>query len=173
MPASRWTSTLALAVVLGLLGCNASNTEYKELSDVKELEGMKAEEHHHDEHGPHGGHILELGTYHGEIAMGENRQISVYILGGDAKTAAPVTGAQVALMLEGVAEPIALEASPLEGETGGAASRFVTAAGSVPEAVTDIEKVHGSVKLTLDGKETVAEVAHDHGHDHGDHGHAH
>lgn len=163
----NWMKTLTpLALAIGLLGCTAGKDDYKPLTDSTELEHME-EAHDHGHEGPHGGHILELGPYHGEITMGENRQIKIYILGGDVKTAQPVKDGQITLMLEG-AEPISLTAAPAEGETDGMSSVFVTPDGSVPEAFKDIEAVHGSVKLAVEGNEATAAIEHDH-----DHGHAH
>ncbi|MCA9080432.1 MAG: hypothetical protein KDA58_07725 [Planctomycetaceae bacterium] len=155
-----------------LLGCPAGD-EYNTVpqTDVTNTDPV----HEHAPHGPHGGHILELGAYHGEIAMGEDRVVSLYVLGEDAATAVPVEGATATLHLENGEEhlDIALTAAPLEGEADGSSSRFSSAADAIPEAIKDIEGLKGEVELKVGDTTAKASLSHDHeGHDH-DHGHAH
>ena len=129
-------------------------------------------EHDHHEHGPNGGHIIELPPHHGEVAMAANREISVYILGGDAKTAQPVEGATVQLVLKVDSKDVTLDAkaAPKEGETAEKCSKFVVAADAVPASIKDIEEVVGKVDLKVGEKTISGEIAHDHDHDH-DHDH--
>ena len=156
-----------------MLGCPASN-EYNAVPDTG-VANVDEHAHHHDA-GPHGGHILELGEYHGELAMGEDRIVSLYVLGEDAKSAVPVTGGTVTLHLE-VGDnhvDVTLAPAPLEGEAEGASSRFSSTADAIPESIKDIEGIHGKVELKVGEKVSSAAISHDHGHGHGhDHGHDH
>lgn len=130
-------------------------------------------DHHHDEHGPNGGHIIELGPHHGEVAMAPTREISVYILGGDAKTATPLEGATVQVVVKVEDKDVTLDAkaTPKEGETAEKCSRFVVAADAVPASIKDIEDVVGKVDLKVKDTTISGKIEHDHGHDH-DHDHA-
>jgi hypothetical protein len=129
--------------------------------------------HDHGAEGPHGGHVIEIGdeVAHLEVTMGEDRTITVYVLGGDVETPLPVGVADVIFELEGEGdEEIELELTPTpaEGEAEGTSSVFVVKADLVPEAVSDIEKLEGHVHITIDDKEYEGSLDHDHdeeGHD--------
>ncbi len=157
-----------LIAAVGLAGCPQSS-EYRELTKKDDVTNTApVDDHHHHDAGPHGGHILELGKYHGELTMDAGRAVTLYILGDDAKTAAPVKDATAVLHAHVGAEEkeVPLTAAPQDGETDGKTSRFTAAADAVPEAIKDIEDVKGEVILTIAGEKTVAEIVHDHDHDH-------
>jgi len=161
----------ALALSFSLVGCTGGDDSYKPLTEADDVENTHVDDHHHHDHasGPNGGHILEFGDYHGEITMGEDRVVSVYVLGDDAKTAVPVADGSVTLKLTVGEETqeIALTAAPLEGEADGQSSRFTAAADAIPESVKDIEGIAGSIDLKVGDKTHTAKVSHDHhGHDH-------
>ncbi|AMV16268.1 hypothetical protein [Planctomyces sp. SH-PL14] len=168
---SRRTLGLILTGGLLLAGCENAN-QPKPVSNTTPV--SKGDDHGHDhhdhahEHGPNGGHIIELGEYHGEVAMAPTREISIYILGGDAKTAAPVEGATVKLVVKAEEKDVTLEAksTPKDGETAEKSSRYVIAADAVPAKVEDIEDVVGKVELTVGGKTTTGAIEHHHDHDH-------
>lgn len=171
----EWMYGLCLVSLLGFTaGCAGSSDEYRELGSDDDVTNVDAHDHHHDE-GPHGGHILEFGAYHGEVTMGEDRAVTLYVLGDDAETAVPVTATSATLKLEhdGEVASITLEAAPQEGEADGASSRYVAAGESIPEGVADIEGLVGSIELVVGDETHTAKISHDHhhGHDHGDHGH--
>ncbi|MCB9952346.1 MAG: hypothetical protein H6824_15325 [Planctomycetaceae bacterium] len=170
----EWKLTLLSTVCCAfMMGCPVADDGYSELSESDNVENVDAHDEH--VHGPHGGHVLEIEGGHAEIAMGADRVVSVYLLGEDGATAAPVTGATAHLHLHiGEEEQeVELTASPLEGEADGATSRFVTSADAVPAAIADIEGIEGEFVLVAEGgKETVVEIGHDHeGHDHEGHNH--
>ena len=167
-----------LACSLGLLICSGCPTEsgssYRELGKTDDVTNVDPLDHHHHDHGPHGGHILEFGKWHGEVVMGDDRTVTVYILGGDAETAAPLADATAVLHLHvgGEETEVPLTASPQEGDPENQTSRFVASADVIPESIDDIEKLHGEVVLTVAGETVTGEITHDHDHDH-DHGHDH
>ena len=155
-----------------VVGCSKGDGDYRELDDNDNVTNTAPPEHHdHGPTGPHGGHILEFGDYHGEITVADGI-VSVYILGGDVKTAEPVAEASAVVKLEigDKTEELKLTASPQEGETDGKSSLFVSSTDDTPESIKDIEDIHGSVVLSVVEKKMNAEVSHDHGHDdHHDH----
>ncbi|MFO1092355.1 MAG: hypothetical protein U0992_03445 [Planctomycetaceae bacterium] len=164
--------TLWLAVVsLGLWGCG-NRGEYRTFNEKDNVTTPPPDAHGHDEHGPNGGHIVILGdhAYHTEVVFDPTtRDVTVYLLDHDMH-ATPLADAAVSLKLEG-AEPIALAATPLDGEPAGQSSRFKATGDKLPESVKTEEDLHGSVELTAAGQTQSGEISHDHGHD--DHDHAH
>jgi hypothetical protein len=158
---------------LGVWGCGGKQ-ELREFSEKDNVENTTpVEEHHHPEHGPNGGHVAILGdhAYHAELVFDEtSRNVTINLLDHDMAKATPVADATLTLKLEG-AEPIAFEASPVEGEPAGQTSRFTLAGDKLPEAVKTEDDLHGTLDLTVAGKSNTGSVAHhdDHGHD--DHAH--
>lgn len=80
--------------------------------------------------GPHEGTLADWGggKYHVEFTVDHDQQLAtVYVLGGDEKTSAPISAADGKLLLT-IKEPsfqVELIATPLEGETAERASRYV------------------------------------------------
>lgn len=169
---STRASLVLLVLSLGVWGC-APKPEVREFSDKDNvINTTPAEEHHHPEHGPNGGHVAVLGdhAYHAELVFdATSRNITIYLLEHDMATATPVADATLTLKLEG-GEPIAFEASPLDGQPEGQTSRFTLAGDKLPETVKTEEDLHGTLDLTVGGKSNTGEIGHDHDHDHG---HAH
>jgi hypothetical protein len=167
-------------MIAGLLCCGCpSNEEYREFDEGDDVTNVTPVEEHAHEHGPHGGHIIELGEeeYHAEVVVDEARKLTVYLLGPDAATAAPIAAESIAFELGDLDAPtvLTLNAVPLEGEPEGQSSRFEAAADALPESVHDIEELHGAVVVDVGGLSYVGALSHDHdhGHDHDhDHGHA-
>jgi hypothetical protein len=96
-------------------------------ADTKAKGGAPAE---HAEHapGPHEGLVIDWGggKYHAEFTVDhEKKEATVYILGSDEKTPAPVKAASITLSINEPAFEVELKAQPLEGEGGGTSSRFV------------------------------------------------
>jgi hypothetical protein len=169
----RWTLiTLPAAAVLILAaGCNKGDDEFREFGSEDNVTNTTPEPEH-PAHGPHDGHLIELGAeeYHGEIVMDPaTRNITVYLLGPDAATAALISEPSVTLNLK-VGEtptPLTLSAAPQEGESDGKSSRFEIAGESLPEAIHDEEDLHGELVVTIEGRQFRGEISHDHaGHDH-------
>jgi hypothetical protein len=182
----RLASFFAVCGILlsaALLGC-ANNTDTTAPVAGGGEEGhdhAHGDHHDHGETGPHGGHLLELGggKYHAEwvhddLADQENaKNVTVYILGEDAKTEVPIEAESIAINVTGGKEPKQFDlaaVNPMDGK----ASQFSL---DDPELVVALGMVGEGVEVrlsaTIEGAPYNAEIEHhDHGHDH-DHGHAH
>ena len=163
-------SVLSVMVLAFFTGCPAEDETQTYNEADPNVNGGHG--HSHDAEGPHGGHVIEIGeeVAHLEVTMGEDRTITVYVLGADIETPSPVAVTDVIFELEGENDEeteLELTPMPLEGEEEGTSSVFVVKAETVPEAIDDIEKLHGHVHITIDGKEYEGELAHDHD----EHGH--
>ncbi len=167
-------SVLSCMVLALLTGCPAEETQSYNDAEQNHETGGHDHSHDHGAEGPHGGHVIELGeeTAHLEVTMGADRTITVYVLGGDMESPMQVAVGDILFELEGEGdEEVELELTPmpLEGEEEGKSSVFVVKSDLVPEAVTDIEKLHGHIHITIDGTEYEGELEHDHGDDDHDH----
>src|SRR5690348_2937222 len=123
MNVQRSMTGLGLVLTM-LLGCGQPPVE-KPVPPVKPAEA-------HDDHahgaGPHGGAIGDLGggAYHFEFTVDHGKhQAIIYILGGDAKTPAPVKADKLQLALKEPMIQVELVANSLAGEPAGTSSRFV------------------------------------------------
>ena len=161
-------------VAIGLFtiaGCSGeSDIEHPEVPT--DTEGQ----HAHDMHGPHDGHIIELGTeeYHAELTHDEAaHKVTVYILDGSAKNAAPIDAETLTINLVADGKPMqfSLEAMPLEGEDG-VCSRFGLES---EELLHELEEEGSKPRLSFNigdkpfsGDIELGDHDHDHGHEHGD-----
>lgn len=80
--------------------------------------------------GPHDGTIVDWGggKFHVELTVNhDTKEATVYVLDSDEKTAAPILtpDGKLLLTIKDPAFQVDLAASPMDGETGGKASRFV------------------------------------------------
>ncbi|MEX0726595.1 MAG: hypothetical protein WEB58_20630 [Planctomycetaceae bacterium] len=182
---SAWCVYCAWATLitgaLFLAGCGGEKDgEFREYSadDQKaEEKAIKEAAHDHDHdhghgHGPHEGHLLELGEheYHAEVVFdGASRNLTVYILGADAKSPLPIANDAVVFELEEGEDELelAITAVPLEGEPEGKSSRFEVAGDAVPERIKSEEDLEGHLHITIEGKEFEGELHHDGDHEHG------
>ncbi|MGI8980376.1 MAG: hypothetical protein ACR2FY_14205 [Pirellulaceae bacterium] len=120
----------------------------------------------HENHGagPHGGTIAEWGggKYHIEFTVDhEKKESAVYVLGGDAKTPAPIKAEKLLLTITEPSFQVDLVAQPLDGESGGAASRFV----GQHDSLGKVQEFAGSVTTEVDGTPYAGdfkEESHDH-----------
>lgn len=170
---------LASAVVAACLfvGCPSSDTDdAKPYGEAPVNTDTHGHDHDHGHEGPHGGHVIELTDDHSvhlEVTFNKaDRSITLYVLGEDLKTPIPVKVDEIEFELDGEdgsETGLELTAQPLDGEAEGTSSVFVVAGDKVPAAIDDIEKLHGHVHITVDGKELLGELEHDHGHDDHDH----
>lgn len=145
-----------MRTVLNLLGCGALFLFLAGCGSPPAATPSKATptKAAHDEHshgaGPHGGAVGEWGggAYHIEFTVDHDKQAAtVYVLGGDAKTPAPIKAEKVLLSINQPAFQVELAAQPLEGETGGAASRFT----GKHESLGKVQEFAGSVTAEVDG----------------------
>ncbi len=162
------TRFIPLLLTLALVGCNSSSTNAPVATDDHEHEHAHAS-------GPHGGDILELGEYHGELLHDDaTGTVTVYILNGALTENVPVdaTEAVINVTREGTpGQQFKLTASPMDGETEGFSSRFVSSDPKLTEEL-DNEAAACVFAVAINGEQHRAMVEHHHDHDH-DHGHAH
>lgn len=159
---------LALIASLGLFtaGCSKptppANTDTAAGESTAAGDGTKedGEEGGHDHHGsgPHGGTIAEWGdgNYHIEFTVDHDKKESiVYILGGDAKTAAPVKADKVLLSINEPAFQVELLPQPLEGEAEGTSSAFV----GTHDNLGIVQEFAGTISAEVDGTPFAGEFA--------------
>lgn len=106
--------------------------------------------------GPHQGQVADFGKYHLELAIDRGKhEATVYVLGSDAKTPAPVVAADGLLMLISDNPPleIDLKAVPNDGESDGASSRYV----GQDEGLGSVETFVGTISGDLDGNPFTAQ----------------
>lgn len=173
MSMPRSIVVIAAAALLAC-GCPAQE-EYREFGEGDDVTNVTPVEEHAHEHGPHGGHIIELGEeeYHAEVTVDAARKLTVYVLGPDGSTPAPIAAESIAFELGDLDAPtvLTLNAVPLEGDPEGQSSRFEAAPDALPESIHDIEELHGAVVIDVGGLSYVGALSHDHGHSH-EHEHA-
>jgi hypothetical protein len=152
----------ALCIALAAsIGCGGPAANMAAKSDAGHgHDHAKDKDHGHDhghDHagpsgGPHGGTVADWGggKYHVEFTVDHDQQTAtVYILGGDAKTAAPLAAkdSELALTIREPAFEVRLKAAPLEGETGGKASRYTGKHASLGK----VQEFAGSIIGEIDG----------------------
>lgn len=143
------------------MGCSGkSEEEFKSLEPDKDVKPAVLKH----EHGPHGGHVADLGdgkTYRVEVTIdSKTRDITVFLLNPESGSVAKVVPEEVELHLKG-ASPQSLEAV-VENDT----KAWRLAGSQVPEAIDNIEKVHGHVHVKIQGEELEAEFQEDHDDEH-------
>jgi hypothetical protein len=114
------------ALLLFVLGCSQQTPPVP--APMPSASSAPAAEKHAHGAGPHGGTITDWGggAYHVEFTVDhDKKEATVYILGGDEKTAAPIKAQSIHLTINDPMTELDLAAKPLEGEAGGASSRFV------------------------------------------------
>jgi len=110
--------------------------------------------HAHGGHGagPHDGTLADWGggKYHVEFTVDHDQQeATVYVLGTDEKTPAPIKSVDGTLLLT-IEEPafqVELKAAPFEGETDGMSSRYV----GQHENLGIVQEFAGSIIAEIDG----------------------
>jgi hypothetical protein len=121
---------LSGAAVLALAaGCTGPGGATPKGGAAKSGKSAQDEEHAHGP-GPHGGTVADWGggKYHVEFTVSHpDQQATVYLLGSDEKTPAPIKAKDDQLLLT-IKEPplqVTLKASPQPGDPEGKSSRFV------------------------------------------------
>jgi len=175
MQSEKWMAGLALAAFV-IVGCGDS--KYQDYSKAP-LSDQNAHAHNHDhghEHeGKHGGHVLELDDAHGHHAEmvfdTATRDITLYFYGSEIGVAKTVSSLEFEIEKDGKETVLEAKASPLDGETEEASSRYVIAGSQLPEDIKSEEQLDGHFHVVIDGKELVGSFhAHSHDdHDHGEH----
>jgi hypothetical protein len=108
--------------------------------------------HKHAGHGagPHEGVVADWGggKFHVEFTVDHDKQeATVYILGDDEKTAAPIKASAILLSINDPKFQVELAAAPLDGEAEGTASRFI----GKHESLGKVQEFAGSISGEIDG----------------------
>lgn len=118
--------------------------------------------------GPHDGTIADWGggTYHVEFTVDHDKQqASVYILGSDEKTPAPIDAESIELSISDPAMQVTLQPEPQQGDPEGMSSRFV----GTHEKLAVVQEYAGTMTGVVEGTPysgDFKEQPHDdHGHD--------
>lgn len=156
MKNARWTSgSLALvAAVQFAAGCAPAPAPAPTPAPATTPAGEEGHGHPHSGHGagPHDGTLADWGggKYHVEFTVDhDKKEATVYVLGGDEKTPAPIKTSDGKLLLT-INEPatqVELLASPLDGEPDGLSSRFV----GTHETLGIVREFSGSMSAEVDG----------------------
>lgn len=169
---SRYWMSLALGCCLAITGCDSSG-EFNDYGDAPLSDNTETG---HSHGAAHGGEVIEFDAahaHHAEMVFdAQSRDITLYFYGAEIGAAHPVDA--LVVELEDGDEEVHLEAtaSPLDGETKEASSRFVVAGSEIPEGAKSLHDLEGHFHVTMDGQEFHGNFGHHHGedgHDHGDH----
>ena len=138
----------ALAILTVGFGCGSKEDAPANGSDATSAPA-KTEEHVHGS-GPHGGTIADWGggAYHVEFTVDHGKkEATVYVLGDDQKTPAPIKTPKVLLIINDPATELELLAQPLEGEAEGVSSRFV----GTHDNIGIVKEFEGTITADVDG----------------------
>ena len=145
---------LVLLATLGLSsGCGQKEKATKEEpTKLRTDRGDRHKEGHVHGAGPHGGAVADWGggKYHVEFTVDHDKQeATVYILGRDEKTPAPIKAkdGEILLTINEPASKIPLKASPMKGESEGASSRFV----GNHKSLAIVREYEGTISGVVDG----------------------
>lgn len=137
-------SVLAALATLFTIGCGEQPTSAPPRAPTPVVEG-----HSHGS-GPHGGAITDWGggEYHVEFTVDhDKKEATVYILGGDAKTAAPIKAQSIQLTIDDPMTELELAAQPQEGEAEGTSSRFI----GTHDTIGIVQEFAGTIRGEIEG----------------------
>lgn len=149
------TTLIAIGALAFVVGCGGS----EEPSTPENKDGEQKSGAHGHGTGPHDGTLADWGggKYHVEFTVDHDKQeATVYILGGDEKTASPIKAEEIQLSIKDPVMQVTLKAAPQEGDPAGSASRFVgnhESLGVVQEYVGTISGVVDDTPYSGDFKE--------------------
>jgi hypothetical protein len=142
---------VSLAALLGTLGCGPAFAPAPAPAPAPQPTAGKGHgpEHEHGA-GPHGGAVADWGggAYHVEFTVDhEKKEATVYILGSDEKTPAPIKAAAIQLTIVDPPTEVELAARPLEGESEGTSSRFV----GTHDTIGIVKEFSGTIGGVIEG----------------------
>ena len=163
--------TLAVLLVVGLVGCNGSPTAPGGADDHQHSEGDghdHGDEHAHPTEGPHHGVLIELGNeeYHAELVHDDQAgSVTIYVLDDHAKEPVTISASEVTINLthDGKGSQYKL---PAVETSEGKASQFASSDPALAEGL-DAEGAKAQLVITINDKQYRGSVAHDHDQDHG------
>ncbi len=149
-------SGLLLALTFAI-GCDSAKPPAPKTTPPPAASTTPAKDDHGHKHaahgaGPHEGAVADWGggKFHVEFTVDHDKQeATVYILGSDEKSPAPIKAADGKVLLA-IKEPsfqVELTAPPLEGEAEGTASRFV----GKHESLGIVQEFAGTISGEVDG----------------------
>ena len=139
------------------IGCQPS-VPTKALSPAVQSDHGK--EHSQAGHGagPHDGAVADWGggKFHVEFTVDHDKnEATVYVLGGDEKTPAPIKSEKILLNIKDPKFQVELAAKPLDGEKDGLASRFV----GNHDSLGKVQEFSGTISGEIDGTPYAGEFA--------------
>jgi hypothetical protein len=155
----RWMSLLSLSGLFFIAAGCKDDTPAPAANGVGGAADSEAKtsDHSHGS-GPHGGAVADWGggAYHAEVTVDHDRkEVTVYMLGSDGKTPAPIEASTIALSINEPATEIELQAKPMEGETDGKSSRFV----GQHKTIGIVREFAGTISGEVEGTPYVGEFA--------------
>lgn len=143
---------MVASITLFLAGCD--DAEQADAPSEAEQATHLEDDHAHEEHthgaGPHEGTLADWGggVYHVEFTVDhEQQQATVYVLGDDGATPAPIAAEEIQLSITDPAMQVTLKAVPQDGDPEGASSRFV----GTHESLGVVQEYAGTVTGVVDG----------------------
>lgn len=139
------------AMLLFVLGCGkpSAPTTATPVPTPSPSGAPEVVEHAHGS-GPHGGTITDWGggAYHVEFTVDhDKKEATVYILGGDEKTPAPIKAQTIHVTINDPMTELDLTAKPLEGEAEGTSSRFV----GTHDTIGIVQEFAGTISGEIEG----------------------
>lgn len=118
-----WKTLTAVALGLGLVGTVGCDT--KKGTPPNAEDKKKGEDHAAHGTGPHGGVVFDFGggKYHGEFKPDHGKkEATVWILGSDEKTPAPVKTDKLRLVVSNTTPKIEIDLTPTDAKDGSASA---------------------------------------------------
>ena len=153
---TRFTLHSSLLLTLTLaLGCGDQSAPTPNSTPAPAASSTPAQHEHGHKHaghgtGPHQGTVADWGggKYHVEFTVNHDKQeATVYVLGDDEKTAAPIKANTILLSINAPQFQVELAAAPLEGEAEGTASRFI----GKHENLGKVQEFAGTISGEIEG----------------------
>ncbi len=162
----RFNKAWALLALMGMAGCNQSSEPMS--TPPAQTESDHGDDRDHSDHdhegkgqdhsveghahgvGPHDGTVADWGggKYHVEFTVDHDKQqATVYVLGSDEKTAAPIDAESIELSIMDPEMQVILQASPQAGDPAGKSSRFIGA----HEKLGVVQEYAGTMTGVVDG----------------------
>ncbi len=164
----RFEYLMIIFAAIVFIGCESDTQTADSTGTHTHADGSTHDNHvektHSHDDAPHGGTIADWGggKYHVEFTVNhDQQQATVYILGSDATTAAPIAAEEINLAIASPEIQIALKAQPQDGEAEGTSSRFVGTHENLGIVQEYEGKIYGNVADTAYSGD-FKEVPHDH-----------
>jgi hypothetical protein len=167
---NMFSTLIAVACLISFAGCKQDSTATTDPTNDHGHEHVEGVEQDHSVAGhghgagPHDGVIADWGggKYHVEFTVDHNKtQATVYVLGSDEKTPAPIDAESIELSIVDPEMSVTLHAEPEESDPQGRASRFI----GTHDNLGVVQEYEGTMTGVIDGTPYSGEFkeeAHDH-----------